>query len=154
MSDRDPFATCINDLNEPTVLVMGEPPALGSVLAAGYDLVSTHPHFVLARGERQLVKTGVWLEMPDNMAAFVVPRSGLALKKGITITNAPGLIDPDYRGEIGVILQNMGEFAVTISEGERIAQLVFVPIVRPKLIKIDKLGSTERGGGGFGSTGS
>jgi len=122
-------------------------------LAAAYDLHSTKA-CVIKPGQRHTVPTGVTVDMPPYMAAFVLPRSGLAHKKGITITNAPGLIDPDYTGIIGVILQNDGDEDFEVKEGERIAQLMFVPFFTPKLRKVEVLTKeTERGAGGFGSTG-
>lgn len=104
--------------------------------------------------ERQLVPTGIAIELPDGYAALVVPRSGLAIKNGITIVNAPGLIDANYRGEIKAILMNSDpseEFR--IERGDRIAQLMIVPIAQPRFEAVDSLSDTERGEGGFGSSG-
>lgn len=120
--------------------------------SAGFDLVAAHS-LQLPAGQRALVGTNLKMAMPDNLCSMVIPRSGLALKKGITVTNAPGLIDPDYRGEIGVILQNTGDETFIVQEGDRIAQLVFVPFAIPDFIGVDKLGESDRGESGFGSTG-
>lgn len=104
--------------------------------------------------ERKLVPTGIAIELPDGYAALVVPRSGLSIKNGITIVNAPGLIDANYRGEIKAILMNSDpseEFH--IERGDRIAQLMIVPIAQPRFEAVDSLSDTERGEGGFGSSG-
>lgn len=103
--------------------------------------------------DRILIKTGLFLEIPEGYEAQVRPRSGLALKYGITIVNSPGTIDSDYRGEIGVILLNTGNKPFTINKGDRIAQLVFNKIERINLINTDELSITKRGSGGYNSTG-
>jgi len=103
--------------------------------------------------QRVIIPTGIALEIPEGYEGQVRPRSGLALKKGLTVLNAPGTIDADYRGEVKVILVNLGEEEVVIERGERIAQLVITPVVRAELIPVEELSSTERGEGGFGSTG-
>lgn len=121
--------------------------------AAGYDVASAEPDFVLALGERRLVGTGLTFEIPEGWEMQVRPRSGLALKHGITLPNAPGTIDADYRGELRVILQNGGAEPVTIKRGERIAQLVFARHESPALIEAESVSETARGAGGFGSTG-
>lgn len=108
---------------------------------------------VLEAGKRCLVPTGLYLEMPEGIECQVRPRSGLALKKGLTVLNTPGTIDADYRGEIGVILVNLSDEAVTIEPGERVAQLVFAPVIQAKLIESNTLNASQRGEGGFGSTG-
>lgn len=123
----------------------------GSEQAAGYDLMAVSNKWICG-GETEIVNTGIRLEMPDGMAALVVPRSGLAAKHGITVLNAPGLIDPDYRGEIGVILHNTTDNIFEIVKGDRIAQLLFVPFIRPEFVT-EELSETERGSGGFGSSG-
>jgi dUTP pyrophosphatase len=128
-------------------------PARQTSGSAGYDVASAEPDFVLAPGERRAVGTGLVLELPDGMEAQVRPRSGLALKYGITLPNAPGTIDPDYRGELRVIMQNGGAEAVTVRRGERIAQLVFARFEQPSVVESVELASTERATGGFGSTG-
>lgn len=120
--------------------------------AAGYDLTAKKPA-TLIPGERALVSTGVSLALPAGLAASVRPRSGLAANHGITVLNTPGLIDPDYRGEIKVILYNAGHQPFWVNRGDRIAQLTFEPIITPELEQVDCLDETERGTGGFGSTG-
>jgi dUTP pyrophosphatase len=121
--------------------------------SAGFDLASAEPDFVLAPGERRLVSTGLAIELPAGMEGQVRPRSGLALKFGITMPNAPGTIDSDYRGELRIILQNGGSAPVTIARGDRIAQLVFARYEVPELIDATALEESARGSGGFGSTG-
>jgi dUTP pyrophosphatase len=103
--------------------------------------------------ERAIIKTGLFIELPIGYEAQVRPRSGLAAKKGITVLNAPGTIDADYRGEIGVILVNLSKDAFTVENGERIAQLVIAKHERADWHKVEELSRTERGTGGFGSTG-
>jgi dUTP pyrophosphatase len=103
--------------------------------------------------ERAIIKTGLFIELPIGYEAQVRPRSGLAAKKGITVLNAPGTIDADYRGEIGVILVNLSTEAFTVENGERIAQLVIAKHERADWHKVEELSRTERGTGGFGSTG-
>ena len=119
---------------------------------AGADLHAAEAR-ILAPGERALIGTGVSIALPDGFAAFVVPRSGLAAKHGITVLNSPGTIDADYRGEIGVLLINHGPAAFTIKRGERIAQMVIAAVVRADLVTVTELSETDRGAGGFGSTG-
>ncbi|MDX2182756.1 MAG: dUTP diphosphatase [Gemmatimonadaceae bacterium] len=121
--------------------------------AAGYDVRSADPDFVLAPGERRLVGTGLAFAIPAGWEMQVRPRSGLAMRYGITIPNAPGTIDSDYRGELRVILQNGGSQPVPIARGERIAQLVFARYEAPVLSEVASLDDTARGAGGFGSTG-
>lgn len=123
--------------------------------AAGMDLrADLEKPVTLAPGERRLILTGLYLEIPEGYEAQVRPRSGLALKHGITVLNAPGTIDADYRGEVGVILINHGIQSYSIQPGERIAQLVFAHIARAELVAADSLANTERGEGGFGHTGN
>ena len=121
--------------------------------SAGFDLASAEPDFVLAPGERRLVSTGLAIEIPFGLEGQVRPRSGLALRHGITMPNAPGTIDSDYRGEVRVILQNSGAQPVTIVRGDRIAQLVFARYESPEIIDSTELEGSTRGSGGFGSTG-
>ncbi len=123
--------------------------------SAGADLLAalTDP-VVLEPGGRALIPTGIAIGLPAGFEAQVRPRSGLAAKHGVTILNAPGTIDADYRGEIGVILINLGEAAFTVNRGERIAQLVIAPVSRAEWREVDSLDDTERGSGGFGSTGT
>lgn len=122
--------------------------------SAGMDLRAniTEP-ITLKPLERTIVKTGLFIELPIGFEAQVRPRSGLAAKKGITVLNAPGTVDADYRGEIGVILVNLSTQDFTIENGERIAQLVIAKHERAEWIKVEELSETSRGEGGFGSTG-
>jgi dUTP pyrophosphatase len=131
-------------------------PAYQSPGAAGLDLVAAIPAdapIVLEPGERRIVVTGLVLEIPEGFEAQVRPRSGLALKYGVTILNAPGTIDSDYRGELAAILINHGPESFRIARGDRIAQLVFAPVVQARLAVAETLSDTDRGAGGFGSTG-
>jgi dUTP pyrophosphatase len=128
-------------------------PSRQTAHAAGYDVSSSEPDLVLAPGERRAVGTGLVFEIPEGFEMQVRPRSGLALKSGITLPNAPGTIDADYRGELKVILQNGGTEPFTIRRGDRIAQLVFARHEAPALVETDAVSSTARGTGGFGSTG-
>ncbi len=122
--------------------------------AAGLDLrAAISQPLTLVPGERQLIPTGLRIALPVGFEAQVRPRSGLALRHGILIPNAPGTIDADYRGEIQVILMNAGEADFEIVRGDRIAQLVVAPVVRPVWVEVDSLDATERGEGGFGHTG-
>jgi len=107
----------------------------------------------LAPGARALIPTGFALEIPPGLEGQVRPRSGLAVKKGVTVLNSPGTIDPDYRGEVKVILVNLGAEPVSINPGERIAQLVFAPAVRIRWAEAEELDASTRGAGGFGHTG-
>ena len=120
--------------------------------SAGMDLRADEP-VDLAPGERRLVPTGIAVAIPPGWEGQVRPRSGLALKLGLGIPNAPGTIDSDYRGEVGVILVNWGQDRVHLPRGERIAQLVVGPVTRASLVEVAELPGSERGGGGFGSTG-
>lgn len=123
--------------------------------AAGMDLRSTRA-VVLQPGERALVPTGLRVVIPRGFEGQVRPRSGLALKKGIALVNSPGTIDADYRGEIGIIMINHGQEEVRLDKGERIAQLVICPVIQARIEVVDSLDGheTDRGEGGFGSTGS
>jgi dUTP pyrophosphatase len=120
---------------------------------AGADLRANADYFLPA-GFRELISTGVRLQLPKNMVALVHPRSGLALNHGITVLNAPGTIDSNYRGEVGVILINTSNENFHIKRGDRIAQLVFQEVVTAQFVKSDELSETERGESGFGSTGA
>ena len=132
-----------------------ELPRYESNLSAGLDVrASLDTSIELKPLERVLVKTGLFIELPENIEAQVRPRSGLALKKGITVLNAPGTIDADYRGEIGVILINLSQETFVIENGERIAQLVFAKHESIDWEEVEVLSETERGAGGFGSTGN
>ena len=132
-------------------------PARATAGSAGLDLcAAVERELVLAPGERALVPTGFAAAIPAGYEGQVRPRSGLALRHGVFLPNAPGTIDSDYRGEISVILQNGGREPFAIRRGERIAQLVIAPVIAPVLEEVpsaDALGSTERGGSGFGHTG-
>lgn len=122
--------------------------------SAGMDLhANIDSEILLKPMGRALVKTGLFMALPEGYEAQIRPRSGLAYKKGLTVLNSPGTIDADYRGEIGVILINLSEEPYIIKDGERIAQMVISPYTRAELINVEVLSSTERGSGGFGSTG-
>ncbi len=120
---------------------------------AGYDICALEA-VSLAPGEFQPIPTGIALELQDGIEVQVRPRSGLAAKHGISVVNSPGTIDSGYRGDIGVILINLGKETVEVEAGMRIAQLVFNEYLQPELSEVDRLGSTERGQQGYGSTGS
>ena len=122
--------------------------------SAGLDLYAElSEDIVLSPGERALIPTGIALELPDGYEVQIRPRSGLALRHGITLVNSPGTIDPDYRGEISVIVINHGNEQFRISSGDRIAQMIFSRFVRATFIEVSELGTTIRGEGGFGHTG-
>ncbi|MBI3703000.1 MAG: dUTP diphosphatase [Rhizobiales bacterium] len=132
-------------------------PSYQSEHAAGLDLLAAVPAaspLTLAPGARALVPTGIAIALPAGTEAQVRPRSGLAVKHGLTVLNAPGTIDADYRGEIQVLLVNLGSEPVSITRGMRIAQLVIAPVSRAQLREVASLDETPRGIGGFGSTGS
>ena len=129
-------------------------PAYMSALAAGADLcAAVREDLTLAPGARALVPTGFAIAVPPGFEAQIRPRSGLALKAGIIIPNAPGTIDADYRGPVGVILANLGSAPFVIRRGDRIAQMVIAPVSRGAFDEVDALPDTARGDGGFGSTG-
>jgi len=129
-------------------------PRYMSELAAGMDLhAALEEPVTLAPGERRLIPTGIALAIPPGYEGQVRPRSGLALRQGLGMVNAPGTIDADYRGEVGVILVNHGQEPVTIAPASRIAQLIIAPIVRGQLQAVAELPATARGEGGFGHTG-
>ena len=119
---------------------------------AGHDLRAVEPAEI-APGERALVPTGIAIALPPGTAGLVTPRSGLAANHGITLLNAPGLIDPNYRGEVRVVLHNAGQTPFAVEPGDRIAQLLLVPYWAPELQVVDALPETERGEAGFGSSG-
>jgi dUTP pyrophosphatase len=127
-------------------------PAYATDGAAGMDLLAAH-EVTLAPGGRSLVPTGIAIALPEGYEMQIRPRSGLALKHGITVLNAPGTVDADYRGEVGVVLLNTGAQAFTVARGDRIAQAVFAPVTRANLVEVSALPETARGAGGFGSTG-
>ncbi|MFC3612377.1 dUTP diphosphatase [Lutimaribacter marinistellae] len=124
--------------------------------AAGADLRANLPDrgsLRLEPGARALIPTGLRIEIPDGFEIQLRPRSGLALKHGVTLPNSPGTIDSDYRGPLGVILLNAGHDTVEVMHGDRIAQIVVAPVVQARFDLVDQLGETQRGTGGFGSTG-
>lgn len=132
-------------------------PAYQSAEAAGFDLVAAVPAgnpITLPAGDHVLVPTGLIFELPPGNEAQVRPRSGLAAKFGITVLNSPGTIDSDYRGEVSVILINLGKEPFTIKRGERIAQMIVAPVTHVDLQEVAKVTLTKRGAGGFGSTGT
>lgn len=127
-------------------------PEYKSAMAAGVDLAASEEGQI-ASGGYALVKTGIFIELPEGYEAQVRPRSGLALKNGVTVLNTPGTIDADYRGEIGVILINHGKETFYYKKGDRIAQMVFAPVVRAVFETASELSDSDRGSGGFGHTG-
>lgn len=129
-------------------------PRYMSEAASGMDLYAAVDESIpLERNEIKLIPTGIHIEVPKGYEAQVRPRSGLALKYGLTLVNTPGTIDSDYRGEIGIILCNLGRDRFTVERGMRIAQLVIQPVTRAELIEVVRLGESPRGIGGFGHTG-
>lgn len=129
-----------------------ELPVYATCGSSGMDIRSSESAVIKA-GQRGCVGTGLYLEIPQGYEAQVRPRSGLALKHGITVLNTPGTIDSDYRGEVRVILANFGENDFAVEPGDRIAQMVFAPVVTAQFEEAAELGDTERASGGFGSTG-
>lgn len=129
-------------------------PHYETIASAGMDLRANLSESVILNPlERTIIKTGLYIELPVGFEAQVRPRSGLAAKKGITVLNAPGTIDADYRGEVGVILVNLSNEAFTIENGERVAQMVIAKHERAEWVEVKELSTTDRGAGGFGSTG-
>jgi len=128
------------------------PPKYITPGSAGCDLIASE-EITLAPGKWAAVNTGLYLEIPKGYVAQVCPRSGLALKHGVSVLNAPGIIDSDYRGEVKVLLVNHDSLRYTVKKGDRIAQLVFMPVVQVQMKHVDQLTETDRGEGGFGSTG-
>lgn len=129
-------------------------PAYATSHSAGMDLLAAvEEDTVLAPGERALIPTGIAIALPEGFEAQIRPRSGLAIKNGISLVNAPGTIDADYRGEIKVILINLGQEPFTVIRGMRIAQMVIAPYTRAQWQPVHSLDETDRGSGGFGSTG-
>ena len=122
--------------------------------AAGFDLAAAiEEPLVLAPLSRAAIPTGIAIEIPLGFEGQIRPRSGRALGEGLAVVNSPGTVDADYRGEVGVILINLGQHAITIKPGDRIAQLIIAPVARAQLVEVDQLGTTARGSGGFGQTG-
>ncbi len=131
-----------------------EIPSYATEHSAGLDLrAAVDETITLKPMERALIPTGFIFEIPEGYEGQVRPRSGLALKKGITVLNSPGTIDADYRGEVKVLLINLGKEEVVIKRGDRIAQLIVAPVSRVELVEVEEVSTTARGGGGFGSTG-
>jgi len=131
-------------------------PSYQSALAAGLDLLAAVPEdapLIIAPGERALVPTGLAIALPEGFEAQVRPRSGLAARHGVTVLNAPGTIDADYRGEVQVLLVNLGGDPFAVARGSRVAQLVVAALTRARLCEVASLDPTARGMGGFGSTG-
>jgi dUTP pyrophosphatase len=129
-------------------------PAYQSEHAAGIDLIADiDDAWNMAPGERRAVPTGIAVEVPVGYEGQVRPRSGRALKDGLGVINSPGTIDADYRGEVKVLLVNLGQLAIRILPGDRIAQLVITPVVRAEIVEVEELAPTTRGPGGFGHTG-
>ncbi len=129
-------------------------PAYATVQSAGMDLrANIDEPMVLHSMERRLVPTGLYIALPEGYEAQVRPRSGLALKHGITVLNAPGTIDADYRGEVGVLLVNLSDKDFTVNDGERIAQMVIARCEQAEFLTVEQLDETERGAGGYGHTG-
>lgn len=129
-------------------------PVYASAGAAGADLHSAEPGpVVLAPGERAAIATGLVVELPAGHEAQIRPRSGLALHQGLTVVNAPGTVDCDFRGEVRVLLVNLGTTPVTVERGDRVAQMVIAPVTRATFVDVDELAASGRGPCGFGSTG-
>jgi dUTP pyrophosphatase len=129
-------------------------PAYETSSSAGMDLRANIDHpLTIAPLSRVLIKTGLYIELPNGFEAQIRTRSGMALKKGLSVLNSPGTIDADYRGEIGVILINISEQKQEINDGDRIAQMVIAKVEQPSLVEVKELNKTTRGAGGFGSTG-
>lgn len=129
-------------------------PNYESVAAAGMDVrAAVETPIVIKPGERSLIPTGLQMALPEGYEAQIRPRSGLAIRNGITMLNAPGTIDADYRGEVKVIAINHGEEEFVVNHGDRIAQMVIAPVTQLPLLEVDELDETDRGEGGFGSTG-
>jgi dUTP pyrophosphatase len=146
------FEVAVDQLEVKLLHPAARPPARGRESDAGYDLSCVEP-FVLRPGERRMVSTGVAIAIPPGVAGLVLPRSGLAHRHGIACVNSPGLIDPDYRGELRVILVNHGEETYRAHAGDRIAQLLLVPFWAPEMRVVEELPESERGERGFGSSG-
>lgn len=127
-------------------------PAYAHKSDAGMDVRSV-ADIVIAPGKRALVPTGLVMLLPPGYEAQVRPRSGLALKNGVTVLNTPGTIDSGYRGEVGVILANFGDTDFVVQKGDKIAQIVIAPVTQPDIVESETIDSTDRGAGGFGSTG-
>jgi dUTP pyrophosphatase len=146
---NEPLPLRIRRLRENAII-----PRYMSALAAGMDLhAALEEPLLLAPGQRCLVPTGLAMAIPPGFEGQIRPRSGLALRHGVSMVNTPGTIDADYRGEVAVLLINHGDAALSIAPGDRIAQLVIAPVQRAELIEVQELDATERNTGGFGHTG-
>ncbi len=131
-----------------------ELPAYKTKNSAGLDLRASLEEFVILKPfQRKLISTGLFIELPQGYEAQIRPRSGLALKQGVTVLNTPGTIDSDYRGEIGIILINLSNENFQINNGDRICQMIIAPYQQVDLVQVDVINNTERGAGGFGHTG-
>lgn len=129
-------------------------PSYESAYAAGMDIrAALQESMVLESGERELIPTGLQMAIPQGYEAQIRPRSGLAYRNGVTMLNTPGTIDADYRGEVKVLAVNLGNESFEISHGDRIAQMVIAPVTQASIKEVEQLSDTERGDGGFGSTG-
>lgn len=129
-------------------------PSFATLSSAGMDIRAfLEEAITLQPMERRIIPTGLYMALPDGYEAQIRPRSGLAIKKGITLLNTPGTIDADYRGEIGVIMVNLSTEAFVVEDGERIAQMVIARYEQPEWLEVENLDETERGAGGFGHTG-
>lgn len=130
-------------------------PTRGSTEAAGYDLYAAIPTtFMMAPHSTFVIGTGIAMEIPQGYYGAIVPRSGIATKRGLRPANTPGTIDSDYRGEVKIALHNDSDYAQMIEAGERIAQIIILPYIAPELEVVEELDETDRGAGGFGSTGT
>jgi len=129
-------------------------PSYETIASAGMDIrAALEAPIILKPGERKLIPTGLQMALPEGFEAQIRPRSGLAIRNGITMLNTPGTIDADYRGEVKVIAINHGEEDFEVSHGDRIAQMVIAPVTQFPVVEVDELDETDRGDGGFGSTG-
>lgn len=144
-------------MNKILVKIIGDEefvPSYSSLFAAGADLrAAINEPVVIAPGKRAMIDTGLKMEIPVGYEAQVRPRSGLAAKKGVTVLNTPGTIDSDYRGDVKVILINLGEEDFVVKRGDRVAQMIFAPVTTAEFSLEHQLSSSDRGAGGFGSTG-
>lgn len=151
-------------MSKPQLLIKRLPNAEGLALpayesheAAGLDLRAAIPAdapVVLQPGQRQLIPTGLTIQLPSNHEGQIRPRSGIAYKHGLTVLNSPGTIDADYRGEVSILLINHGSEPFEVTRGMRIAQMIIAPVVQPSIIEVNSLSDTERGKSGYGSTGT
>lgn len=144
----------MNSIKVKAVMKPGLEPVYSSTHAAGADIkADVEQPVVIKPGERAMIPTGLFMQLPDGFEAQVRPRSGLAAKHGITVLNSPGTIDADYRGEVKVILINHSSEPFSIAYGDRIAQMIVAPVVQADFLAVPDLNETDRGTGGFGSTG-